>query len=100
MLAFGLVPPCRCLFLAMLSREALIRWRGRMLSAASTLKVALGALFILAAVLTLSTNWLQTSDLEPFLPADDASHPSRLRTLVPVRCRLKRARWSSIGARR
>lgn len=70
MLAFGIGTAVPLLFLAMLSREALTRWRGKMLSAASTLKVVLGGLLIVAGVLTLSglDRAIQTT-LEEMLPA-------------------------------
>ena len=54
MLAFGVGTSLPLLALAMMSREALLRWRGRMLGASSGLKMALGALLIVAGVLTLS----------------------------------------------
>jgi cytochrome c biogenesis protein CcdA len=54
MLAFGVGTSLPLLALAMMSREALMRWRGRMLSASSGLKMALGALLIIAGVLTIS----------------------------------------------
>jgi cytochrome c-type biogenesis protein len=52
-----------------MSREALLRWRGRMLGAASGLKMALGALFIVAGAMTLSgfDRTMQTA-LERALP--------------------------------
>lgn len=70
MLAFGIGTAMPLLVLAMLSREALMRWRGRMLSAASTLKMALGALLIAAGILTLSglDRTIQAA-LEEILPA-------------------------------
>jgi cytochrome c-type biogenesis protein len=54
MLAFGIGTSLPLLILATLSREALVRWRGRMLGAGSWLKMTLGALLILAGTLTLS----------------------------------------------
>jgi sulfite exporter TauE/SafE len=54
MLAFGIGTSLPLLILATLSREALVRWRGRMLEAGSWLKMTLGALLILAGTLTLS----------------------------------------------
>lgn len=54
MLAFGVGTSLPLLALAMMSREALLRWRGRMLGAAVRLKMALGALLIAAGVMTLS----------------------------------------------
>jgi cytochrome c biogenesis protein CcdA len=70
MLAFGIGTAVPLLILALLSREALIRWRGRMLSAAGTLKMALGVLLVLAGLLTLSglDRVIQTA-LEEMLPA-------------------------------
>jgi len=53
-LAFGIGTSLPLLLLAMMSREALLRWRGRMLGAASRLKVALGALLIVAGIMTLT----------------------------------------------
>ncbi|MBP2449949.1 cytochrome c biogenesis CcdA family protein [Rhizobium leguminosarum] len=54
MLAFGIGTALPLLLLSTLSREALLRWRGRMMSTASGLKMALGALLILAGAMTLS----------------------------------------------
>lgn len=54
MFAFGIGTSLPLLFLATLSREALLRWRGRMLGASNGLKVALGALLVVAGILTLS----------------------------------------------
>jgi cytochrome c-type biogenesis protein len=54
MLAFGIGTSFPLLVLATLSREALVRWRGRMLEAGSWLKMTLGALLIVAGTLTLS----------------------------------------------
>jgi cytochrome c-type biogenesis protein len=54
MLPFGIGTSLPLLLLAMMSREALARWRGRMLGASAGLKMALGALLIVAGVLTLS----------------------------------------------
>lgn len=54
MLAFGIGTALPLLLLSTLSREALIRWRGRMLSTASGLKIALGVLLILAGTMTLT----------------------------------------------
>lgn len=69
MLAFGIGTSVPLLILATLSREALLRWRGRMLSAASTLKMVLGVLLVIAGVMTLSglDRALQTA-LEEMLP--------------------------------
>ncbi|WP_256752886.1 cytochrome c biogenesis CcdA family protein [Mesorhizobium sp. Mes31] len=54
MLAFGIGTSLPLLALALMSREALLRWRGRMLSASSDIKMALGALLVIAGVMTLS----------------------------------------------
>ncbi|RAZ91512.1 cytochrome c biogenesis protein CcdA [Mesorhizobium hawassense] len=54
MLAFGVGTSVPLLVLAMMSREALLRWRGRMLSASSGIKMALGALLVAAGVMTLT----------------------------------------------
>jgi cytochrome c-type biogenesis protein len=54
MLAFGIGTSLPLLFLATLSREALSRWRGRMLGASGGLKMVLGGLLIAAGILTLS----------------------------------------------
>jgi len=54
MLAFGIGTALPLLLLSTFSREALLRWRGRIMSTASGLKMALGALLILAGVMTLS----------------------------------------------
>ncbi|MCA0046216.1 cytochrome c biogenesis CcdA family protein [Mesorhizobium sp. B283B1A] len=54
MLAFGIGTSLPLLALALMSREALLRWRGRMLGASSGIKMALGALLVVAGVMTLS----------------------------------------------
>ncbi|MFG1423122.1 cytochrome c biogenesis CcdA family protein [Roseixanthobacter liquoris] len=54
MLAFGVGTSVPLLLLATMSREALLRWRGKMLAASTTLKTVLGALLVLAGLLTLS----------------------------------------------
>lgn len=54
MLAFGIGTSLPLLALAMMSREALMRWRGRMLGAAGGLKMVLGILLIAAGAMTLS----------------------------------------------
>jgi cytochrome c biogenesis protein CcdA len=54
MLAFGIGTALPLLLLSTLSREALLRWRGRMMSTASSLKMALGALLVFAGTMTLS----------------------------------------------
>lgn len=54
MLAFGVGAAAPLLALGFLSREAMLRWRGRMMSAGAGAKVALGALFVLAGVAILT----------------------------------------------
>ncbi|KPH04620.1 cytochrome c biogenesis protein CcdA (plasmid) [Rhizobium acidisoli] len=54
MLAFGIGTALPLLLLSMLSREALLRWRGRMITTASGLKIALGVLLVLAGAMTLT----------------------------------------------
>ena len=54
MLVFGLGAAAPLLLLGMLSREALMRWRGRLLAAGKSGKVALGALLLATGVLILS----------------------------------------------
>ena len=54
MLAFGIGTSLPLLALAMMSREALMRWRVRMLGAAGGLKMVLGILLIAAGAMTLS----------------------------------------------
>jgi len=54
MLAFGLGAALPLLLFGMLSREALLRWRDRMLSAGKGGKAAMGALLLIAGVLILS----------------------------------------------
>jgi cytochrome c biogenesis protein CcdA len=54
MLAFGIGTSLPLLALASMSREALLRWRSRMLSASSGVKMVLGALLVIAGVMTLS----------------------------------------------
>jgi cytochrome c biogenesis protein CcdA len=54
MMAFGIGTALPLLLLSTLSREALLRWRGRMMSTASGLKMALGVLLIVAGAMTLS----------------------------------------------
>jgi cytochrome c-type biogenesis protein len=53
-LAFGIGTSLPLLALALMSREALLRWRSRMLGASSGIKMALGALLVVAGVMTLS----------------------------------------------
>jgi cytochrome c biogenesis protein CcdA len=54
MLAFGIGTSLPLLALGLISREALLRWRGRMLAASGGLKAALGALLVAAGVMTLT----------------------------------------------
>lgn len=54
MFAFGFGTSLPLLALAMLSREALMRWRGRMLKTAGTMKVLLGALLVTFGIFTLT----------------------------------------------
>jgi cytochrome c-type biogenesis protein len=54
MLAFGVGTAAPLLVLAMLSRGVLMRWRSRMMSAASGMKMGLGLLLIVAGTLTLT----------------------------------------------
>jgi cytochrome c biogenesis protein CcdA len=54
MLAFCIGTALPPLLLSTLSREALLRWRERMMSTASGLKMALGTLLILAGAMTLT----------------------------------------------
>lgn len=51
---FGLGAALPLLALGLLSREAMLRWRGRMLAASSGMKAALGALLLAAGVLVLT----------------------------------------------
>lgn len=69
MFAFGIGTSLPLLALAMISREALMRWRGRMLEAAGGLKMVLGILLIAAGAMTLSgfDRVIQTA-LEQALP--------------------------------
>lgn len=70
MLAFGIGTALPLLAIATLSRQALVRWRGKMLNTAGRLKVALGVLLIVAGILTLSglDRSIQTA-LENTLPS-------------------------------
>lgn len=69
MLSFGIGTSVPLLALAAMSREALMRWRGKMMRAGSGLKTGLGILLILAGLLTLSglDNLIQFG-LEQVLP--------------------------------
>lgn len=69
MLAFGIGTALPLLFLAMMTREALLRWRGRMLGVAGRLKMALGALLIVTGIVTLTgfDRTIQTT-LESVMP--------------------------------
>jgi len=69
MLTFGVGTSLPLLGLALMSREALLRWRGRMLGVSSGFKMALGALLAAAGIMTLTgfDRTMQTS-LERALP--------------------------------
>ena len=54
MLAFGIGAALPLLVLGMLSRDALMRWRGRLMNAGAGLKTGLGALLIFVGLLILS----------------------------------------------
>ncbi|ANL39527.1 cytochrome c biogenesis CcdA family protein [Rhizobium phaseoli] len=54
MLLFGIGTAVPLLVIGMLSREALLRWRGRMTAFASQMKIVLGVLLILAGTMTLT----------------------------------------------
>jgi cytochrome c-type biogenesis protein len=54
MLAFGLGAALPLLALGIASREALARWRGKLLSAGSSLKASLGILFVAIGLLVLT----------------------------------------------
>jgi cytochrome c biogenesis protein CcdA len=54
MIAFGIGAALPLLAIGMMSREALMRWRGRMLSAGSGGKAAMGALLIGVGMLILT----------------------------------------------
>ncbi|WP_136618701.1 MULTISPECIES: cytochrome c biogenesis CcdA family protein [Mesorhizobium] len=54
MLAFGIGTSLPLLALALMSRQALLSWRGRMLGASSAIKMALGVLLIVAGIMTLT----------------------------------------------
>ncbi|MER9235801.1 cytochrome c biogenesis CcdA family protein [Mesorhizobium sp. M0622] len=54
MLAFGIGTSLPLLALALMSREALLRWRGLMLGASSGIKMVLGALLVIAGAMTLT----------------------------------------------
>jgi cytochrome c biogenesis protein CcdA len=69
MLAFGVGTSIPLLALSMMSREALQRWKGRMLNTANGLKLALGALLVIAGILTLSgADRVIQSSLEQAMP--------------------------------
>lgn len=65
MLGFGVGTAVPLLILGMLSRELLLRWRGGMARAASTLKMVLGALLVTAGVLTLSCTTIRSARYSP-----------------------------------
>jgi cytochrome c-type biogenesis protein len=54
MIAFGIGTAIPLLALAALSREVLLRWRGKLVGAASGMKTALGILLVVAGLMTLS----------------------------------------------
>jgi hypothetical protein len=54
MIAFGIGAALPLLAIGLMSREALLRWRGRMLSAGSGGKAAMGALLLGVGVLILT----------------------------------------------
>lgn len=54
MLSFGLGVSVPLVLIGLLSRELLMRWRGRMLNAGAALKTALGVLFVLTGALIIS----------------------------------------------
>jgi cytochrome c biogenesis protein CcdA len=56
MAAFGIGTAVPLLALAAVSREVLLRWRGRLVGAAGGMKSALGAVLVLAGIMTL-TGW-------------------------------------------
>lgn len=62
MIAFGIGAAAPLIVLGMLSREALLHWRDRLLTAGKTGKYALGALLLLLGVLIVSglDRWLET----------------------------------------
>ncbi|MBY3038778.1 cytochrome c biogenesis CcdA family protein [Rhizobium laguerreae] len=69
MLAFGIGAALPLLLLGFVSREALLRWRGRMARSASGLKLALGILLILAGAMTLTgTDRAVQTALESAMP--------------------------------
>ncbi|WP_164838540.1 cytochrome c biogenesis CcdA family protein [Sinorhizobium meliloti] len=69
MLAFGIGAALPLLLLGMLSREALLRWRGRMARSAGGIKMALGALLIVAGTMTLTgTDRTVQTALERVMP--------------------------------
>ncbi|RWX11873.1 cytochrome c biogenesis protein CcdA [Rhizobium hidalgonense] len=69
MLAFGIGAALPLLLLGSMSREALLRRRGRMARSAGTLKIALGVLLILAGTMTLTgTDRALQTTLESVMP--------------------------------
>ena len=70
MIAFGIGTAVPLLALGLLSREALLRWRGRMMGTAHALKALLGVLLLVSglAILTGSDRTLQI-ELERLAPA-------------------------------
>jgi cytochrome c-type biogenesis protein len=63
MIAFGIGAAAPLIVLGMLSREALLHWRDRLLKAGKTGKYALGALLLAVGVLIISglDRWLETA---------------------------------------
>ncbi|MGV1955514.1 cytochrome c biogenesis CcdA family protein [Agrobacterium sp. 22-214-1] len=69
MLAFGVGAALPLLLLGSISRAALLRWRGHMAKSASSLKIALGILLILAGTMTLTgTDRMAQTALEGMMP--------------------------------
>jgi cytochrome c-type biogenesis protein len=54
MVSFGLGVAVPLVVIGMMSREVLMRWRGRMLSSGSVMKSAIGVLFVLTGVMIIS----------------------------------------------
>ncbi|RVQ53543.1 cytochrome c biogenesis CcdA family protein [Sinorhizobium meliloti] len=70
MLVFGIGAALPLLLLGLVSREALLRWRGHMAKSAGAVKMALGVLLILAGTMTLSgTDRTVQTALERAMPS-------------------------------
>lgn len=70
MIAFGIGVAIPLVALGMMSREVMIKWRGKMLSASSGLKMAMGSILALTGVLILSgQDKVVESALVDFSPA-------------------------------